>query len=76
MKPYVDIKKAWATVLSSAKIDNFRFHDLRHTAITRMEEKGIPLLVVQEIAGHTKIERFLFKTNIKLVRKNIKRKSK
>ena len=56
MKPYVDIKKAWQAVLKDAKIENFRFHDLRHTAITRMVEKGIPLPVVQEIAGHTKIE--------------------
>ena len=56
MKPYVDIKKAWTTVLKDAKVENFRFHDLRHTAITRMVEKGIPLPVVQEIAGHTKIE--------------------
>lgn len=55
-KPYTDIKHSWQTVMEAAGIENFRFHDLRHTAITRMVEKGIPLPVVKEIAGHSKIE--------------------
>ena len=55
-KPYTDIKHSWSTVMKAAGIENFRFHDLRHTAITRMVEKGIPLPVVKEIAGHSKIE--------------------
>lgn len=54
--PYTDIKHSWTTVMDKAGIKNFRFHDLRHTAITRMVEKGIPLPVVKEIAGHSKIE--------------------
>lgn len=32
-----------------------RFHDLRHTAATRMLTVGIPLEVVQKILGHTEI---------------------
>ena len=55
-KPYTDIKHSWKTVCNAAGLKNFRFHDLRHTAITRMVEKGVPLPVVQELAGHTKIE--------------------
>ena len=55
-KPYTDIKHSFTTVLKEAKIDNFRFHDLRHTVATRLVEKGIDLVVVKEILGHSKIE--------------------
>ena len=61
---YTDIKHSWVTVCKAANIKNFRFHDLRHTAITRMVEKGIPLPVVQDIAGHSKIETTMRYTHI------------
>lgn len=54
--PYVDIKKSFNKAKDAAGIQNFRFHDLRHTVATRLVEKGIDLLVVMEILGHTKIE--------------------
>lgn len=55
-KPYVDIKKSFKTLLKQAQITNFRFHDLRHTAATRMVESGIDLVVAQEILGHANIQ--------------------
>lgn len=54
--PYVDIKKSFNHLIKKANIENFRFHDLRHTVATRMVESGIDLVVVQEILGHAKIE--------------------
>lgn len=54
--PYKDIHKSFNAVLKKANINNFRFHDLRHTVATRLVEKGVPLPVVQEILGHSKIE--------------------
>lgn len=61
---YTDIKHSWSTICRAANIKNFRFHDLRHTAITRMVEKGIPLPVVQDIAGHSKIETTMRYTHV------------
>jgi integrase len=54
-KPYTDLKKPWAKVLENAKVKGFRFHDLRHTAATRMVASGIDLIVVQDILGHADI---------------------
>ena len=54
--PYVDIKKSFNKAKEEAGIKDFRFHDLRHTVATRLVEKGIDLLVVMDILGHTNIE--------------------
>ena len=66
--PYNDIKKSFHTVLKKAGIEDFRFHDFRHTAATRMLEKGADIRTVQEILGHSSVsvtERYTH-TNAKL----------
>jgi integrase len=55
-EPYEDIKHSFKSSLKKAQINSFRFHDLRHTVATRMVEKGIDLVVVKEILGHSRIE--------------------
>jgi integrase len=42
----------WETLKTNAGIPEARFHDLRHTGITRAAEAGVPLAVVQDMAGH------------------------
>lgn len=47
------VKKSWKSVCTKAGIDSLRFHDLRHSAITRMVQSGIPSAVVMKLSGHT-----------------------
>jgi integrase len=48
--PVGDIKHSWATAKRAAGI-KCRFHDLRHTAATRLLERGASLAVVASILG-------------------------
>lgn len=54
-KARTDIKKAFETACREAIIEEFRFHDLRHTASTRMGEAGIDPFTIAEILGHKDI---------------------
>ncbi|MGA3080571.1 MAG: site-specific integrase [Terracidiphilus sp.] len=51
--PIKIVKTAWASSLRRAGIRHFRFHDLRHTANTRMMLAGVLQEVRREILGHT-----------------------
>jgi integrase len=50
-----DNKKWWAQALKDAEIENFRWHDLRHTFCSRLAQNGVGLKVIQEAAGHKTI---------------------
>ena len=53
------IKRSWASACKNAKIAGLRFHDTRHTAITRMIQAGISPTEVMKISGHSQMTTFL-----------------
>lgn len=50
-RPATTLKTAWESVRTTAKV-NCRFHDLRHTALTKMAEAGVPESTMLALAGH------------------------
>jgi len=45
-------RSAWRSLRKAADLDHVRFHDGRHTALTRLAEKGQPDWVIQAQMGH------------------------
>ena len=43
---------AWKSLTAEAELPGLRFHDLRHTFISQMVERGVPLGVIQTFVGH------------------------
>jgi integrase len=54
-KSVTDIKHGFKAALKEAGIENLRFHDLRHTAGTRMADANVPITAISDILGHADI---------------------
>jgi integrase len=55
-QPQKSIRTSWRKLTLAADLKGFRFHDLRHSAITELVEGGVPDSVVQSLAGHVSKE--------------------
>ena len=51
MRCTTTLKTVWGSIRTEAKV-NCRLHDLRHTALTKMAEAGVPESTMLALAGH------------------------
>lgn len=49
------LRAAFGKVIEKSGIEDFRFHDLRHTFATRLVQNGVDLYKVKELLGHKTI---------------------
>jgi integrase len=53
---YRVVDQAWVRAVKRAKIKDFRFHDLRHMAITNMSKKIPNVIELSRISGHSNLK--------------------
>lgn len=55
-KQPADIRHVWMTALDKAKIKDFRFHDLRHSAASYLAMNGATIAEIAEVLGHKTLQ--------------------
>lgn len=52
----IEIKKAWKTAIRKAELENFRFHDLRHSAASYLAMNGASPVEIAAVLGHRTLQ--------------------
>lgn len=52
----IDLRTPWETALKKANIQDFRFHDLRHSAASYLAMNGASLAEIAEVLGHKTLQ--------------------
>lgn len=55
-KKPIDLRSVWETALEKAEIQDFRFHDLRHSAASYLAMNGASLAEIAEVLGHKTLQ--------------------
>ena len=50
------LERPWRTALKKACIEDFRWHDLRHSAASYLAMSGVPMRSIAEILGHKTLQ--------------------
>lgn len=49
---YFDLRKAWDAAVKTAELEDFHWHDLRHTAASYLAMSGVSPLEISKLLGH------------------------
>lgn len=63
-KPFGNVFKSFNSVLRTTGIENFRFHDLRHTFASQLVMSGVDILTVKELLGHKELKTTLIYSHL------------
>lgn len=55
-KPQVDLPRLWEEYVKRAGIEDFHWHDLRHTFASRLVMSGVDLFTVSKLLGHSDVK--------------------
>lgn len=64
-RPMKTWRTAWRSLRCAAGLPKLRFHDLRHTCITKLAEAGVPDHVLMSISGHISPEMIKHYTHVR-----------
>jgi len=52
----INIRSAWETAVKKAELEDFRFHDLRHSCASYLAMNGASLAEIAEVLGHKTLQ--------------------
>ena len=52
----LDLRKQWESALRKAEVEDFRWHDLRHSCASYLVRQGVDIRLIAELLGHKSLQ--------------------